>query len=56
MDIQIRTTELTDEQKELEKRIFVAAEILKTHGIECEAVKLFASKPTDSPACISFKL
>lgn len=56
MDIQIRTSELTEEQRNLESSVFVACEILKTHGLKCEVVKTVVSSPNDSPAYIYFPL
>jgi len=56
MEFQIRTSELTEDQEALELRVFVAAELLKSHGIKCEVVKSFVSSPKDSPAYIHFEL
>lgn len=56
MKTQVRLSDLSEEQKELEKQIFIACELLKSHGYKCDVVKCVVTRPTESPAYIDFKL
>ncbi len=56
MKVQVRLSDLTEEQTELETQIFVACELLRSHGYKCEVVKCVVTSPKESPAYIDFKL
>lgn len=52
MEIQIRTTELTEEQEALERAYHEAANVLRLAGFKATVNRVFAHDPWDDPCCI----
>ncbi len=52
MEFQIRTTELTNAQIELESEYYTARQVLRELGFDPEYNQLFCSSPNDQPGCI----
>ena len=50
--IQIRTSNLSDEQKEREARYWRAVELLEANGFEVNFIQSVVSRPDDDPGYI----
>jgi hypothetical protein len=52
MNVQIRTTGLSGQQKALEVAYYACVDILRDAGFNAEYIKCFAPEPTDNPGHI----